>query len=177
MNTTIDTSNEQHPVKVERFTRNLRCALNESEVNQRARRAAALGHLIGQAEGERDAAKKRANAEIELLQSERNILDQEVNDSATYRDVECQRVFNYRMGEKYEIRTDTKEEIPGSKQPLTDRERQLELGSKAAGSGGGEAAEDDDAVVDNDYAPAGDEPDLETTKKPKGKGGRKGGGK
>lgn len=159
---TTDISDPQHPVKIERFTRSLKCALNDTEILQRARRSAAIAGQIAKAEADRDAANAHHNGAIKLLRAERGNLDQEVNDGATHRDVEVQRRFNYRLGVVLDVRMDTAETIPGSERPLSNEERQLELGTASAANDDGDE-------------PTEPEPKLETEKR-KGRG-RKGGGK
>lgn len=165
---TTDISDPQHPVKIERFTRSLKCALNDTEILQRARRSAAIAGQIAKAEADRDAANAHHNGAIKLLRAERGNLDQEVNDGATHRDVEVQRRFNYRLGVVLDVRMDTDppQTIPGSERPLSNEERQIENGLK----------DPVQPANDDGDEPTDPEPKLETEKR-KGRGGRKGGGK
>ncbi len=155
------TSDKQHPVKVERFQRNLKVALTEAQQLDRARRAAEIAGEVGNKEAERDAAKKHVNAQIEELQAEQQRLNGEIRDRATYKDVACERRFNYRLGTVGEYRTDTNELIPGTERALSDRERQIELGLPGNGNGSGDIEED---FLDDD-----DDPDDEQRASQKGK--------
>lgn len=166
MNDKISTSDDsKHPVKIERFQRNLRVLLTIDERLDRADRVAAIENDIANKEADRDAAKKHANAQIEELQAEKQRLNGEVRDRAKYADVLCERRFNYRLGKVQEVRTDTQEVL--DERPLTDRERQLENGLKdpkptenantASASGTGGSADDTDedpdtSVLDPDSA-------------------------
>lgn len=155
-------------VKVEKFTRNLRVALKEGEVVERAKRSAFLLGEIQQKESECDAAKKQANAQIEELGAEMHRLSLEVRDGAAYRDVPCTRHYVYRLGIVEERRTDTNELL--GDRPMTERERQLELeglaGKKDAAA---EATALGDALVKREaaqkIADAGGE--LKTEKRPR----------
>lgn len=128
-----------HDVKIEKFQRNLRVVLKNDEIVERAKRGAFLLGEIQQKEGERDAAKKQANAHIEELSSELHRLSLEVRDGAAYRDVACERRFLYRTGAVVEVRTDTKEQL--HERVMTEPEKQLDLGLKAPTGKKGAAAE------------------------------------
>lgn len=139
-------------VKVERFTRNLRVALKEGEIVERAKRSAFLLGEMQQKESERDAAKKQANAQIEELSSEMHRLSLEVRDGAAYRDVQCTRHYVYRLGTVEERRADTNELI--HERPMTERERQLELeGLAGPKDAGAEANALGDALVKDEAPP------------------------
>lgn len=129
----METTESASNVKIERFTRNLRVPLKEGEIVERAKRNAFLVGEIGQKADERDAAKKQANAQIEELEAEMQRLSLEVRDGATYRDVQCERRYVYRTGNVQEVRTDTGDVL--NDRPMTDRERQLELGVKEPAAG------------------------------------------
>lgn len=124
----MENATPESNVKIERFTRNLRVMLKEGEVVERAKRNAYLLGEIQQKEDERDAAKKQANAQIEELEAEMHRLSLEVRDGATYRDIPCERRYVYRTGNVIEVRTDSGDVL--NERPMTDRERQLELGVK-----------------------------------------------
>lgn len=180
-------SNEQHPVKIERFPRNLRVKLTDREIVERAQRAAHLAAEVEQQEEAAKAAAKQAKARIEELDAERRRLNLEVMDGAVHREVQCERRYIYRLGVVQEYRTDTGELL--SERPMTERERQPDL----PGVADGEFAEvdeepeereppftpdeTDDGIVDDDYAArakAEAEPELETAKpQRRGRGGRR----
>lgn len=182
-------STEQHPVKIERFSRNLRTTLTDREIVERARRAAHLAAEVEQLEDEAKAAAKQAKARIEEIQAEQRRLNLEVADGAVHRETPCERHYIYRTGTVVEIRKDTGEQL--SERPMTERERQPDL----PGVADGEFAEvdeepeereppftpdeTDDGIVDDDYAArakaaAEAEPELETAKpQRRGRGGRR----
>lgn len=163
---------DKSDVKVEKFTRNLRVVLKENEVVERAKRSAFLLGEIQQKESERDAAKKQASAHIEELASEMHRLSLEVRDGAAYRDVECERMYVYKVGIVEERRTDTNDVI--HERAMTEREKQLELELKAPNGKKDAAAEAktlSDAVVKSEAAQkianAGGELKTEKKRKPR----------
>lgn len=162
---------EQHPVKIERFSRNLRTPLTDREIVERARRAAHLAAEIEQLEEEAKAAAKQAKARIEEIQAEQRRLNLEVADGAVHRETPCERRYIYRLGEVHEVRTDTGETLTA--RPMTERERQPDL----PGMANGEPPFTDDGIVDDDYAArakAEAEPELETARpQRRGRGGRR----
>ncbi|HEY8947187.1 MAG TPA: hypothetical protein VIM73_23245 [Polyangiaceae bacterium] len=171
------TTTEQHPVKIEKFSRNLRTPLSDREIVERARRAAHLAAEIEQLEEEAKAAQKQAKARIEEIQAEQRRLNLEVADGAVHRETPCERRFIFRTGKVVEVRTDTEEEL--HERPMTERERQPELpgvddsGPITPDEPGSRADDADDGIVDDDYVPEGStEPELET-EKPKKRGGRR----
>jgi hypothetical protein len=150
---------EESQVKVERFSRNLRVLLSQDEIVDRAKRSAYLMGEIEQKAEERDAAKKQANAHIEELEAEMHRLSLEVRDGGSYRDVPCERRYIYRTGAVVEVRTDNGEVL--TERPMTEREKQLELGLKKPDVlptkvVDGQFAEAD-GVVDDDYKPEANE--------------------
>lgn len=194
--TTTDNEDPKYPVKIQRFSKNLKVELSKDEIVERAKRCAHLSGEIALMEEERDTAKKHANARIEEREAEAKRLQGEIRDGATWKEVPCETRFVYRTAEVQEVRTDTGEVM--HTRPMTDRERQPELpldqAQEPAAEGEGEP---DDGIVDDDYgrdtdenpptevpdddddekrsaaAPsAPTEPKLETAKKPKGRRGK-----
>jgi len=116
---------EDGTVKVEKFVRNLRVKLTALEVAERADRAAHLVEDIAAKELTMKAAAKHAKARIEEVAAELRRTSTEVRDHATYRDIECERQYHYRMRLVCEVRKDTGEVV--DERPMTERECQLEL--------------------------------------------------
>jgi hypothetical protein len=149
MNTNIETTGDTtNPVKIQRFTKNLKVELSKDEIIERAQRQARLAEEIGLKEEERDSAKKHANARIEELEAEAKRLLSEIRDGATWKEVACETRFVYRLGVVHEVRTDTQEVM--SERAMTDRERQLELPDAGSSGTGGDPDEDDDNDQDDD---------------------------
>lgn len=145
-------------IRVESFQRQLRVALTEKELADRADRASHVLAEIDDKDAARKAAAKAAASQIEELEAELRRLSSEVRDKATYRLVDCERRYDYRAGSVSEERTDTREVLRMA--PMTDAERQLELGLEPPTSATAEGAKLGDAV-------ANDEPPLPTQKKRK----------
>jgi hypothetical protein len=130
--------------RVEPFKQNLRVLLSDPEVADRASRAA---HRVGDLEAKDADAKASAKAyksEIDAIEAEVKRLSNEVRTRSTYKDVECERVYDLSANEIREIRTDTGEVF--FHRAMSDAERQGELGFDAKddldddfGEGGGDA--------------------------------------
>lgn len=111
--------------KIERFRQNMRCELSEADINERSRRVA---HQLSEKAIRIEAAKSATahiKAEIKQIDADISRLAQEINDGATYREVECERRFVYRTGKVVEVRTDTS--VQTFERAMTGMERQLEL--------------------------------------------------
>jgi hypothetical protein len=187
-----EVKNEVNSVKVERFKKTLKVLLTEEEIASRADRAA---HLIAERDNKESEAKATAaavKAQINALDAEHRELSCEVRDKATYRSVECRRVFDYKRGVVTEERIDTGMQI--DIRALDDEERQLgfdilqreakerlrkdsDAGTKAKAEAklAAEALPDTDDPASNEgeKSEPGEldadesEPDLPTRKKPK----------
>lgn len=180
----MTTTNEQHPVKIKNFERDLLVNLSQGEIVERSQRMTRLMDEVRRKKEELDALKKHTNGQIDEIEAQVRRLADEVRDSVTSRRVECQERTNYRVGTVGEYRMDRGGEagelLPGTERPLTDKERQLENGlkeplkaatpiddAKTNGKAKAEAAVDskklegngaDDAVVEDGYKPGSDEP-------------------
>lgn len=111
--------------KVEHFRQNMRCELTEDEKNDRSKR---IAHQLSEKAIRIEAAKSATahiKAEIKQIDADISRLAQEINDGATYREVECERKFQYRVGKVVEIRTDTGAQT--FERAMTGAERQLDL--------------------------------------------------
>ncbi|MBA2724267.1 MAG: hypothetical protein H0U56_15545 [Methylibium sp.] len=148
---TKKTEENQHHLKVEKFSRSLRVVLKPEELASRADRAA---HLLCQRDEKAEevkASSSQLRAQIKELEAELRKVSNEVRDKATYQQVPCERRYNFRLGKVVEVRTDTGDEL--TERAMSDAERQLSI----------------DAVdADRLFTEAGDEPDqlpLATQKK------------
>lgn len=113
------------PNKVENFVRDLRVALKTEEIAERADRAAQLLAERDSKEEEQKAAAKHAKSIVESMEAELRRLSNEVRTKATYREVQCERVYDFRLGKIFEKRLDTGDVL--FERAMTDAERQREL--------------------------------------------------
>jgi hypothetical protein len=111
--------------KIEHFSQNLRCALADSEIVERSKRVSRLLSDKALKQEEIKSATAHLKASVKQIDAEISKLSQEVNDSAAYRDVQCERRYVYRTGKVTEVRMDTCEQI--YERPMTGSERQLDL--------------------------------------------------
>jgi hypothetical protein len=153
----------QEVTRVEEFQRSCRVELTAKEVADRADRASHLVAEIDAKDADRKAAAKSAASQIEELEAELRRISNEVRDKATYRLVDCERKYDYRVGTVTELRTDTREILHMA--PMTDAERQLRLGLESPESPTAEGQKLGDAV-------ANDAPPLPTQKRGKPKQGK-----
>lgn len=117
---------EKRPrIRKEHFEENLRVKLTREEVEDRADRAANLIEERDALEEEMKAYQKAKKAEIEKLEAEHRQLSNEVRTKATYRDVDCERIYDWDETKVTEIRLDTGEVM--KKRPMTERELQMGL--------------------------------------------------
>jgi hypothetical protein len=147
-------------VRVEAFTRLCRVELTHLELADKADRAA---HVLRERDGkeaDRKAANTAAKSQIEELEAELRKLSGEVRDKATYKPVECERTYDFRIGTVREVRNDTREVL--HQHAMTDAERQLPL---ALDNVAKEADELGKVAADND-------PPLPTQKRGKPKQGK-----
>lgn len=121
-------------VEVENFTRRLPCDLSDSEIISKSRQAYRLGKdieaertQIDLAKSTYEGVKKSCEGRIAGLDAERSRLMQEVNDGKEYRDTQCQRVRDWKLGEVRELRIDVSPPFELDKRPMTGPERQKEI--------------------------------------------------
>lgn len=137
----------EHPVKIVRITRSLRCLLSDEEKAQRAERAA---HLVARIESMRDEAKAEAGqrkAQIQQAEADLKAVSGEYRNGAVFRDVECEERFIYRLGKVETVRMDWEELI--GERPMSEFERQTDLGFDAVGEeidAANEEGKDDDVA-------------------------------
>jgi hypothetical protein len=112
-------------IKREPFRQKLPVTLTKEEVAERARRAA---HLVSDHDVKAEGFKQEAAAnkqELKKIDTEIRGLSDEVRSGRTYRDVPCERVYNWTVGSVTDIRTDTGEVL--AERAMSDAERQKAL--------------------------------------------------
>ncbi len=138
------------PVKIERFSQNLAVALKPAEIAERADRAAHLladrDHLEAQFDEERKLQKNRVSS----LETEMRRLSQEVREKLTYRDVECERRFDYASATVRDVRTDTGEAL--MERPMSEQEKQRQFDFDDKKPGGGDVDDEFDTSDGEDAA-------------------------
>jgi flagellar motility protein MotE (MotC chaperone) len=153
-----------HEVQVINFDRRLPCPLNSAQLTDRAKRMKELRRTVKQNEAlltsekeEWDKRKKSIESDISKASSEINDLADEIGDEAEYRDVRCQRVFDYQLMEVREVRTDT---TPPKQlqEPRAMTAREVEEGyTNNDGERQPATAEQEKPNVTDDSIPFGDE--------------------
>lgn len=113
-------------MNVEYFTKSLRCELTEPELLERSQTAARLVVTIDELDAAMKAEAKRRKAVIEEEEAKLRRISAEIRDKATFREIDCERTFDYRLGVVRDVRTDTGEVL--NERAMTYSERQLELG-------------------------------------------------
>lgn len=112
-------------IKREPFRQELQVKLTAAEVADRAQRAA---HLIADHDAQESTFKEQAAANklvLKRIGSEMRKVSEEVRSGSTYREVACERVYNWTDGSVKDIRTDTGETI--KERGMTEAERQKSL--------------------------------------------------
>lgn len=130
-------------IRTERFEQSLRCQLTKEEIADRADRAAQLLEDRDHEEEELKAHAKHVKGKIERIEAEMRQHSNEVRTRSTYRDIECERIFDYKSKRVREVRGDTGEVI--SDREMTEREKQMGLFDDPEGGpdGGGGGLDDD----------------------------------
>ena len=126
---------EETKQKRETFTRSLRCVLKTEEIAARADKA---GHLMAKAEEAKEELAeetKQRKSQIKRMGQDSRALMREVTERATMRDVECERVYDYKSATVSEVRKDTGEPL-AEPRAMTDEEKQRELPYELPPSGG-----------------------------------------
>lgn len=127
-------------VKVEYFRQNMRCDLSDEDMVERSSRIARqVSEKALRVEAVKSAT-AHLKAEIKQIDAEIARLAQELNDKACFKEVECRREFQYRLGKVVETRMDTGAQT--YERALTGSERQPEL--PLPKTNGTKAAHDDD---------------------------------
>jgi hypothetical protein len=122
-------------VRLENFTKRLPCQITESENKTKLREIKDLkrqldheNETLATLKVEYDGAKKSAEARIGQAQSRREQLISETCDGIEYRDVACQRVWDYPLIQVREYRTDrTPNELLQEPRPMNNSDLQMPL--------------------------------------------------
>lgn len=112
-------------IKREPFRRNLPVVLKREELEERAQRAA---HLLQDHDAMQHDHKEQAKTnklELEKVASNLREVSRTVREGKEYRDVPCERVFNWTKGTVTDTRTDTGEVL--SERAMTEAEAQKAL--------------------------------------------------
>lgn len=116
---------EPEDTKTEDFTTSLKMQLSTEDIAERADRCAQLVAKRDEKVEQDKAAAKHNKSIVESMEAEIRTLSNEVRTKATYKQVECERRFNYITGRVSEVRNDTGEILSDRK--LTHAEMQREL--------------------------------------------------
>lgn len=112
-------------VKIEPFRQNLPVVLKREELEERAQRAA---HLLQDHDAMQHDHKEQAKTnklELEKVASNLREVSRTVREGKEYRDVPCERVFNWTSGTVTDVRKDTGEVL--QERAMTDAEAQKAL--------------------------------------------------
>ena len=131
----------------EKFTRHLRCPMSQEELLERGDRMARLNATTKELEASLASEVASRKAVIKSLESETNKVAQEIRDRAIYRDVDCERVFDYERKQVRETRLDTNELL--FDRPMTFSELQGDL-----------FPESSPAPAEEEYEPPEPQPEL-----------------
>lgn len=123
--------NQQSPepkdegIERKKYTDIQRVRLDDDELIERAQEQSRHLQTIEEMEAELKTKVGHAKAAIQERAADVKRLAIEIRDRATYRPVDCERIFDYRRGIVTEVRLDTGEQI--SERPMTYAEKQREL--------------------------------------------------
>ena len=143
---------EKNKIRAEKFERKLRVILTREEIEERADRAA---HLLGERDAKEElakAAQKHAKSEIEEIEAQMRRISGEVRDKSTYREIKCERRFDFESKKVIEFRLDTDEEI--ERRDMTAEE--LQMGLDFDGAPDDKPDPDGGGDVDDDFAEGDD---------------------
>lgn len=112
-------------IERKKYTDIQRVRLTDEELIERAQEQSRTLQLIEELENDLKTKVQHAKAGIQEREADVKRLAVEIRDRATYRPVDCERIFDYRRGLVIEVRLDTGEQI--SERPMTYAEKQREL--------------------------------------------------
>jgi len=112
-------------IERKKYTDIQRVRLTDEELIERAQEQARNLQAIEEMEADLKTKAQHAKAAIAEREADVKRLAVEIRDRATYRPVDCERIFDYRRGLVFEVRLDTGEQI--SERPMTYAEQQREL--------------------------------------------------
>jgi len=110
--------------KEERYTAQLPCILTEAEKAQWADEMSQLDADWQEKEDERKEVASKFKGELETLHGNLSRKAREVREGEI-REVRCSRIYDYELGDVYELREDTGEEL--RRRPMEPHERQLDI--------------------------------------------------
>jgi hypothetical protein len=161
-------------IKRESFRQELQVKLSAAEVADRAQRAA---HLIADHDAQEATFKEQAGANkltLKRIGSEMRKVSEEVRSGSTYRDVPCERIYNWTVGSVKDVRTDTGETIKERAMSESERQKSLpfdppetsddlddEFGGEEEKPAGGEKKPDDEEDDEEDGGEDKDDGDDE----------------
>jgi|GEM_PF-2672113 len=112
-------------IERKKYTDIQRVRLDDDELIEKAQEQSRTLQLIEELENDLKTKVQHAKAGIQEREADVKRLAIEIRDRATYRPVDCERIFDYRRGIVTEVRLDTGEQI--SERPMTYAEKQREL--------------------------------------------------
>lgn len=112
-------------IERKKYTDIQRVRLTDEELIERAQEQSRTLQTIEEMENDLKTKAQHAKAAIAEREADVKRLSVEIRDRATYRPVDCERIFDYRRGLVIEVRLDTGEQI--SERPMTYAEKQREL--------------------------------------------------
>lgn len=157
-------SEDEHKVRIERFSERLMCALTDDEIRDRSHKAA---HILGDRDNLEAQLKEYVGGEksrIKRMDGEHRRLSAEVRERVTEREVKCERRYNYRLGTVTDVRLDTGESL--NERPMSAEERQMHFPEDAPDI-------DDEFGEGDDPGESHASPEPEEKPKPRGRGRRR----
>lgn len=139
-------------IERKKYTDIQRVRLDDGELIEKAQEQSRTLQLIEELENDLKTKVQHAKAGIQEREADVKRLAVEIRDRATYRPVDCERVFDYRRGIVTEARLDTGEQI--SERPMTYAEKQREL--PLDGPPKDEELEEDGDDGDDEPSPSGE---------------------
>ena len=123
--TTTKSGTDDGSIERKKYTDIQRVRLDDDELIEKAQEQSRTLQLIDELENDLKTKVQHAKAGIQEREADVKRLSIEIRDRATYRPVDCERIFDYRRGIVTEVRLDTGEQI--SERPMTYAEKQREL--------------------------------------------------
>ena len=111
------------------ITSSQKCQLTKDEILQQGEVMAGAQKEVTEAENELNSIKKQFQARIETATCQMNRAANLIRDKFEYRNVKCERIFNYDAGTVTEWRRDTNETI--ANREMTEDEKQTKLALEA----------------------------------------------
>lgn len=153
---TTTKSDDDGAIERKKYTDIQRVRLDDGELIEKAQEQSRTLQLIEELENDLKTKVQHAKAGIQEREADVKRLAVEIRDRATYRPVDCERVFDYRRGLVIETRLDTGEQISERHMTYAEKQRELPLGGPPKDeeieedSGGEEELEDRKLEADAD---------------------------